>query len=77
MNDLATHIEANNKTMMRLFDERKEMILQLMAMVEKLHKDAVIQQGQIVLLKKEVLRLRAKGVNKPMIKKPSKTPGRN
>ena len=36
MNDLATQIETNTKTMMILFDERKEMILKLMAMVEEM-----------------------------------------
>lgn len=36
MNDIATQIETNNKIMMILFDERKEMILELMAMVEEI-----------------------------------------
>jgi hypothetical protein len=46
MNDVANQIETNTKTMMILFDERKEMILELMAMVEKIHKIAVAQLEQ-------------------------------
>jgi len=61
MKDLATHIEANNKTMLMLFDERKEMILELMAMVEEIHKTVIDQREQNLTLKAEILRLRAKG----------------
>jgi hypothetical protein len=60
MKDLATQIEINNKTMLVLFDERKEMILKLMAMVEEIHKIAVTQQEQNLILKAEIMRLRAK-----------------
>jgi hypothetical protein len=59
MNDVATQIETNTKTMMILFDERKEMILELMAMVEEIHKIAIVQQAQILILKAEILRLSA------------------
>ena len=58
--DLATQIEINNKTMLVLFDERKEMILKLMAMVEEIHKIAVTHQEQNLILKAEIMRLRAK-----------------
>ena len=60
MKDLATQIKINNKTMLVLFDERKEMILKLMAMVEEIHKIAVTQQEQNLILKAEIMRLRAK-----------------
>ena len=60
MKDLATQIEINNKTMLVLFDERKEMILKLMAMVEEIHKIAVTHQEQNLILKAEIMRLRAK-----------------
>ena len=62
MKNVATQIETNTKTMMILFDERKEMILELMAMVEKIHKIAVAQLEQNLILKAEILRLR---VNAP------------
>ena len=64
MNDVATQIETNTKTMMILFDERKEMILELMAMVEKIHKIAVAQLEQNLELKAEILRLRANAPTK-------------
>jgi hypothetical protein len=50
--------------MMILFDERKEMILELMAMVEKIHKIAVAQLEQNLELKAEILRLRANAPEK-------------
>jgi hypothetical protein len=59
MNDVATQIETNTKTMMILFDERKEMILKLMAMVEELQPIVVKQQEVIQILTAEIMRLRA------------------
>jgi hypothetical protein len=64
MNDVATQIETNTKTMMILFDERKEMILELMGMVEKIHKIAVAQLEQNLELKAEILRLKANAPRK-------------
>jgi len=59
MNDIATQIETNTKTMMILFDERKEMSLKLMAMVEELQPIVVKQQEAIQILAAEIMRLRA------------------
>ena len=64
MKDLSTQIETNTKTMMILFDERKVMILELMAMVEKIHKIAVAQLEQNLELKAEILRLSANASGK-------------
>jgi hypothetical protein len=64
MNDVATQIETNTKTMMILFDERKERILELMAMVEKTHKIAVAQLEQNLTLIAEIMRLRANAPEK-------------
>jgi len=64
MKDLATQIEINNKTMRVLFEESKEMILELMAMVKKIHEIAVTQQEQILKLKTEITRLKAKAPRK-------------
>jgi len=65
MNDVATHIETNTKTMMILFDERKEMILELMAMVKEMHAIVVKQQEVIQILAAEIMRLRADKANNP------------
>ena len=59
MNDVVTQIETNTKTMMILFDERKEMILKLIAMVEELQPIVVKQQAVIQILTAEIVRLRA------------------
>jgi hypothetical protein len=61
MRELAAQIESNTRMMMILFDERKEMILKLMDMVKELHKTAIDQREENLLLKAEILRLRAKG----------------
>ncbi len=65
MNDVATQIETNTKTMMILFDERKEMILELMAMVKEMHAIVVKQQEVIQILTAEIMRLRANKANNP------------
>jgi hypothetical protein len=65
MNDVATQIETNTKTMMILFDERKEMILKLMAMVEELQPIVIKQQEVIQILTAEIMRLRADKANNP------------
>jgi hypothetical protein len=59
MNDVATQIETNNKTMMILFDERKEMILKLMAMVEEMQAIVVKQREVMQILTAEIMRLSA------------------
>jgi UDP-N-acetylmuramyl tripeptide synthase len=64
INDLATQIETNTKTMMILFDERKEMILKLMAMVEELQPIVVKQREAIQILTAEIMRLRAQAPGK-------------
>ncbi len=66
MNDVATQIETNTKTMMILFDERKEMILRLMVMVEELQPIVVKQQDVIQILTAEIMRLRAHAPGKPI-----------
>jgi hypothetical protein len=65
MNDVATQIETNTKAMMILFDERKEMILKLMTMVEELQPIVVKQQEIIQILSAEIMRLRANKANNP------------
>ena len=65
MYDVTTQIETNTKTMMILFDERKEMILKLMAMVEELQPIVVKQQEAIQILAAEIMRLRADKANNP------------
>jgi hypothetical protein len=65
MNDVATQIETNTKTMMILFDERKEMILELMAMVKEMHAIVVKQQEVIKILTAEIMRLRADKASNP------------
>jgi len=69
-NDIATQIETNTKTMMILFDERKEMILKLMAMVEELQPIVVKQHEAIQILAAEIMRLRADKANNPAIYRP-------
>jgi len=73
MNDVATQIETNTKTMMILFDERKEMILKLMAMVEELQPIVVKQQEVIQILTAEIMRLRADKANNPASYRSRKT----
>ena len=73
MNDVATQIETNTKTMMILFDERKEMILKLMAMVEELQPIVVKQHEAIQILAAEIMRLRAYKTNNPASYRSRKT----
>jgi len=73
VNDVPTQIETNTKTMMILFDERKEMILKLMAMVEELQPIVVKQHEAIQILAAEIMRLRADKVNNPASYRSRKT----
>ena len=73
MNDVATQIETNTKTMMILFDERKEMILKLMAMVEELQPIVVKQHEAIQILAAEIVRLRADKAHNPTSYRSKKT----
>jgi len=50
---------------MILFDERKEMILKLMTMVEELQPIVVKQHEAIQILAAEIMRLRADKANNP------------
>jgi hypothetical protein len=74
MNDVATQIETNTKTMMILFDERKEMILELMAMVKELQPIVVKQQEVIQVLTAEIIRLRAHTPGKTIRSKQRSSP---
>ena len=73
MNDVVTQIKTNTKTMMILFDERKEMILKLMAMVEELQPIVVKQQEVIQILTAEIMRLSADKANNPVSYRSQKT----
>jgi hypothetical protein len=57
MNDVSTQIQTNTIRLMILFDEWKEMILKLMAMVEEMQAITVAQRVQNLELKAEILRL--------------------